>query len=91
MSRGSESHGFEKILKSLLIASSIPKNGKETTQIYQKIKNLLQWITQYFTFICIFKNGKLKENLPNEISPLTFIDNICEFLYFSVIHTSPKS
>ena len=30
MSRGAQSHSFEKILKSLLIASSIPKNNPET-------------------------------------------------------------
>ncbi len=39
MSRGAELHGFEKILKSLLIASSIPKNNQETQIVYQKVKN----------------------------------------------------
>jgi hypothetical protein len=85
MNRGSEIHGFEKILKSLLIASSIPKNNAETTLIHAKIKKFFKWVTQYFTLIYICKNGKLKETLPNEVSPLTFFDNICEFLYFNVL------
>lgn len=91
MSRGAEFHGFEKILKSLLIASSIPKNNPETQLVHQKVKKFFSWITQYFTLICICKNGKLKENLPTEISPLIFFDNICEFLYSSIIQSSPKN
>lgn len=90
MSRGAETHGFEKILKSLLIASSIPKNNPETELIHSKVKKFFKWVTQYFTLIYISKNGKLKENLQNEISPLSFFDNVCEFLYFNVLQNSPK-
>lgn len=31
------------------------------------------------------------ENLPDEISPLIFFDNICEFLYFNVQQSSAKT
>jgi hypothetical protein len=41
--------------------------------------------------VCICKNGKLKENLPNEISPLVFFDNICEFLYYNISNPSSKN
>lgn len=91
LSRGAEIHGYEKILKSLLIASSIPKNNPDTQLIHKKVKKFFNWITQYFTLVCICKNGKLKENLPTEISPMIFFDNICEFLYFNVMQPQPKS
>lgn len=91
MHRGVQTHSFEKILKSLLIASSIPKGTPETALIYAKLKKFFKWITQYFTLVFICKNGKLKETLPNEISPLTFFDNICEFLFYNVMQSSPKS
>ena len=63
ISRGAETHSFEKIIKSFLIASSIPKNNPETQIIHQKVKKFFHWVTQYFTFLFICKNGKLKENL----------------------------
>jgi hypothetical protein len=58
--------------------------------IHRKVETFYKWVAQYFTLVSICKNGKLRENLPNEISPLIFLDNICEFLYFNVFHTSPK-
>lgn len=91
MARGAEQHGFEKILKSLLIASSIPKNSPDTEIIHAKVKKFFNWITQYFTLIAICKNGHLKESLPNEISPLSLFDNICEFLYYNLITPSAKA
>ena len=45
MSRGQESHGFEKILKSLLIASSIPKNNPDTSVIHRKVKRFFKWVS----------------------------------------------
>ena len=85
MARGSEQHGFEKILKSILIASTIPKTYVEAKVFREKIKKFFNWVTQYFTLIYICKNGKLNECLANEINPLIFIDDLCEFLYFNVV------
>ena len=56
-----------------------------------KVKKFFKWVTQYFTLIYICKNGKLRENLVNEISPLFFIENICDFLYFNMLQAMPKA
>lgn len=58
--KGCENHAFEKILKSLLIACSLPKNNPDTEKLNKKVKDFLIWVTQYFTLVYICKNGKLK-------------------------------
>jgi hypothetical protein len=45
MARGSEQHGFEKILKSILIASTIPKTYVEVKVFRKKIKKFFDWVT----------------------------------------------
>jgi hypothetical protein len=45
MNRGIYTHSFEKILKNLLIARSIPKGIPETKLIYPKLKKFFTWIT----------------------------------------------
>eukprot|EP00347_Sterkiella_histriomuscorum_P010775 403374964 len=91
LGKASESHAFEKILKCLLIACSLPKDNPETKVVHGKVKKFFKWVTQYFTLIYICKNGKLRENLVNEISPLVFMENICDFLYFNLVQGMPKS
>ena len=85
LGKGSESHAFEKILKCLLIACSLPKNNTESALVNAKVKRFFKWVTQYFTMIFICKNGKLKHNLINEITPLVFLENICDFLYYNML------
>jgi len=58
--------------------------------VYQKVKKFLKWVSQYFTLVYVCKNGKLQQNLLNEINPLVFIDNICDFLYFNIYQTAHK-
>lgn len=40
--------------------------------------------------IYICKNGKLKSNLVDEINPLLFLENICDFLYYNMLAGSLK-
>jgi len=56
MVRGSESHVFEKILRSLIIGCvHMPELGEHANESI----NLLKWVTKYFTLIYICKNGLL--------------------------------
>lgn len=90
LGRGSEAHAFEKILKSLLIACSLPKTLPETQKVQRKVKKFFAWVSQYFALVFICKNGKLRECLANEITPLLFVENICDFLYFNMLQGLPK-
>jgi hypothetical protein len=86
MTRGSESHVFEKILRCLIIGcSSLPFNTPELKAVQEEHVDFMNWVTKYFTLIYICKNGTLQQPCaPDEINPVLFIEYICEFLYFNI-------
>jgi len=59
MARGSEAHAFEKILRSLLFACSLPQDNPDTLKVRQKVLKFMKWVTQYFTLLYICKDGRL--------------------------------
>ena len=45
MARGSEAHAFEKILRSLLFACSLPQDNPDTLKVRQKVLKFMKWVT----------------------------------------------
>lgn len=58
--RGSEAHAFEKILRSLLFACSLPKDNPDTLKVREEVLKFMKWVTQYFTLLYICKDGRLQ-------------------------------
>lgn len=60
MTRGSESHIFEKILRCLIFGCySLPSTTPEHKKVQRKHTQFMKWVTKYFTLIYICKNGQL--------------------------------
>lgn len=59
LARGSEAHAFEKILRSLLFACSLPEDNPETLKVGTKVLKFMKWVTQYFTLLYVCKDGQL--------------------------------
>mmetsp|Transcript_39226 Transcript_39226/g.59832 ORF Transcript_39226/g.59832 Transcript_39226/m.59832 type:complete len:188 (+) Transcript_39226:1487-2050(+) len=45
LARGTEVHAFEKILRSLLFACSLPEDNADTLQVKQKAMEFMKWVT----------------------------------------------
>ena len=84
MARGSEAHAFEKILRSLLFACSLPKDNPDTLKVRQKVLKFMQWVTKYFTLLYVCKNGRLSQSREDEVSPLKFLETISAFLLYNL-------
>ena len=84
MARGSEAHAFEKILRSLLFACSLPQDNPDTLKVRQKVLKFMKWVTQYFTLLYVCKNGKLMQSREDEVNPLKFLETISAFLLYNL-------
>jgi hypothetical protein len=91
IARGSEVHAFEKILRCLLFAGSMPKDNPDTKIVAKKALKFMEWITQYFTLLFICKDGHLTETNEEEVTPLKFLDTIFAFHLYFLRHGSVSS
>ena len=82
--RGSEAHAFEKILRSLLFACSLPKDNPDTLKVLEEVLKFMKWVTQYFTLLYICKDGKLQQSREDEVNPLKFLEAISAFLLYNL-------
>lgn len=60
LARGSEAHAFEKILRSLLFACSLPEDNPDALPVGKEVLKFMKWVTQYFTLLYICKDGRLQ-------------------------------
>jgi len=82
--RGSEAHAFEKILRSLLFACSLPKDNPDTLKVREEVLKFMKWVTQYFTLLYICKDGHLQQSREDEVNPLKFLEAISAFLLYNL-------
>ena len=57
--RNSDHHMFEKLVRNLMMACSIPKEGENSPEIQKKAKKFMKFLTRHITLILIVKNGTL--------------------------------
>lgn len=88
LARGSEVHAFEKILRCLLFACSLPKDQPNSLVVCKKALKFIEWVTQYFTLMFICKDGRLTETREDEVSPLKFIETIFAFHLYNIRNAS---
>ena len=84
LARGSEAHAFEKILRSLLFACSLPEDNPDTLKVRQKAMEFMKWVTQYFTLLYVCKNGRNTVSKDDEVNPLKFLETISAFLLYNL-------
>lgn len=82
--RGSEAHAFEKILRSLLFACSLPKENPDTLRVREEVLKFMKWVTQYFTLLYVCKDGCLQQSREDEVNPLKFLEAISAFLLYNL-------
>ena len=72
---------FEKLVRNLMMACSIPKEGENSPEIQKKTKKFMKFLTRHITLILIVKNGTLSQQVINELNPTSLFDRINDFLY----------
>ena len=72
---------FEKLVRNLMMACSIPKEGENSPEIQKKAKKFMKFLTRHITLILIVKNGTLSQQVINELNPTSLFDRINDFLY----------